>query len=73
MFKKSLECGINYERLFHVKKEYVSEQAFLVRKKFHRSFSAHVISSNTTFAALFEQNENAPGARPHARKAAQRR
>lgn len=57
MFKTSFECGRNYGRLFHVEIAQRLDQAFLARKNFLWSFSAHIRPNNATFAARFEQTK----------------
>ena len=51
------ECGQNYGRLFHVEIAQRLDQAFLARKNFLWSFSAHIRPNNATFAARFEQTK----------------
>lgn len=51
------ECGRNYGRLFHVEIAQRLEQAFLARKNFLWSFSAHIRPNNATFAARFGQTK----------------
>ncbi len=57
LFKTGFECGQNYGRLFHVETAQRPEQAFLARKNFLWSFSAHIRPNNATFAARFEQTK----------------
>lgn len=47
----------NYGQLFHVEIAQRLEQAFLARKNFLWSFSAHIRPNNATFAARFEQTK----------------
>ena len=47
----------NYGQLFHVEIAQRLDQAFLARKNFLWSFSAHIRPNNATFAARFEQTK----------------
>lgn len=57
LFKTGFECGQNYGQLFHVEIAQRLDQAFLARKNFLWSFSAHIRPNNATFAARFERTK----------------
>ena len=57
LFKTGFECGQNYGQLFHAEIAQRLDRAFLARKNFLWSFSAHIRPNNATFAARFEQTK----------------